>query len=533
MHQLSISPETLDALKEAKVSSELSQSLTGVEKESLRVAPGGSLSQTRHPRQLGSALTHPWITTDYSEAMLELITPPTRSVVETLDFLKDIHLYVYEKLREEKEILWATSMPCVLAGATNIPIAEYGNSNQGEMKHLYRVGLGHRYGKVMQVISGVHFNFSFSSGFWERYARVLGQESADRAFVDDHYMGMIRNIQRYGWLVPYLFGASPAVCISFFGEHKPEDLEVFDEGTYYLPYATSLRMSDIGYQNQKEKSVGIKANYDSLESYINSLTHAITTPAEAWEEIGLRDDSGKYRQLNTNILQIENEYYSTVRPKQVLRDMEMPTVALDKRGIEYVELRSLDVNASDPLGVNESQLCFLHVFMLYCLLADSPSISKCERREIDNNLLVTAREGRDPACILECNHERIPLRDWGMKLLTAMREVAGLFQLADEKTIPAVNKQIEKMRDADRTPSARMLAEMRKEKESFYAYAQAKSLEHHLYFDEQSLSGESKAIYERETTDSIARQLEIEEGDQPPFDTFLADYFSQALNGSD
>ncbi|OOZ41604.1 glutamate--cysteine ligase [Solemya elarraichensis gill symbiont] len=525
--------DLLIALGKIGVSEILNKSLTGIEKESLRVSPDGSLSQSRHPQSLGSALKHPWITTDYSEAMLELITPPMKGIPQTLDFLRDLHLYVYAKLRQQKESLWATSMPCVLAGETNIPIAEYGTSNHGRMKSLYRVGLGHRYGKVMQVISGVHFNFSFEESLWPLFADAIGESFTGQDFIDEHMMHMVRNIQRFGWLIPYLFGASPAVCRSFFGEHQPSDLDSFDEGTYFLPYATSLRMSDIGYQNQKEEIVGVKANYDSLESYIDSLANAISTPAEPWKEIGLRDQNGEYLQLNTNILQIENEYYSTVRPKQPLQNMEMPTVALKQRGIRYVELRSLDVNAFDPLGINESQLRFLQTFFLFCLLHESPVISPCERHEIDKNLLITSRNGRDSDCMLQRNEKETPLREWGMALLDAMRPVAALADSEDEGLFTAaLEKQVDRMLDAELTPSARMLAEMREYSESFYAFAHAKSHEHYLSFEEQKLDEARAAAFEQETADSLRRQLELEMAKQENFDHFLEAYFATGLVSS-
>ena len=225
---------------------------------------------------------------------------------------------------------------------------------------------------------------------------LLSQESCEvlKKGIDSAYMGMVRNLQRYGWIIPYLFGASPAVCKSFFGDKAVTMLE-FDKGTFYEPYATSLRMSDIGYQNQKEESVGIKANYDSLQSYIESLRCAIETPAPLWEMIGLKDADGAWRQLNTNILQIENEYYSTVRPKQVLQGMEKPVSALQRRGIRYIELRSLDVNAFEPLGINETQLNFLEIFLLACLLQESPAISMDERAEIEAAIADLARRAKE------------------------------------------------------------------------------------------------------------------------------------------
>ena len=186
----------------------------GLEKESLRVSATGGMALTPHPTALGSALTHPDITTDYSEALIEFITPPLPGVADALDYLADLQAYVYHRL--DNEILWATSMPCVLSGDHNIPVARYGTSNAGRMKHVYRVGLGNRYGRVMQVIAGVHFNWSFADDLWPAYRLIEGRVCGLRDFRDQRYMAQIRNLQRFGWLIPYLFGASPAVCKSFF-----------------------------------------------------------------------------------------------------------------------------------------------------------------------------------------------------------------------------------------------------------------------------------------------------------------------------
>lgn len=497
----------------------------GLEKESLRVSPDGSISQQRHPSSLGATLTHPHITTDYSEALTELITPPLATAGESLGYLSDLQKFVYDHLQDE--ILWSTSMPCVLDGGDKIPLAEYGSSNAGVMKTVYRRGLGHRYGRTMQVIAGVHFNFSFDESFWPLYQESLGEQGDKRSFIDQRYLGLTRNLLRFGWLIPYLFGASPAVCKSFLGG-KPTLLEEYDATTYYEPYATSLRMGDIGYTNSKEKGVGIKANYNSLENYINSLTHAIETSSPIWEKIGL-NAAGQYQQLNTNILQIENEYYSTVRPKQVLRGMEKPTVALRKRGIQYIELRSLDINVFHPLGVGEEQLRFLRLFMVFCLLLDSPPISKSERQEIDENIASAAHRGRDCQLELVCQGKAVKLRDWAASLCKAMDPIAAMM----DQYSPSANyrqvlaEQMEVVGDADRTPSARILAEMEKNREGFFHFAQRKSLEHQAYFQDYQLTPERLAQFEREALQSKLDQTQVEASDQVDFPQFLADYFSQ------
>ena len=322
----------------------LSGGSIGLEKESLRVDRQGSISQQAHPVAFGSALTNPCITTDYSEALLEFITPPEQGVQAAIAFLQKIHQFAYAKL--DGELLWNASMPCVVSGEESIPIAQYGSSNLGLMKTVYRRGLGYRYGKMMQVIAGVHFNYSMQDSFWEYIYENQTQNSSLQDFISEQYFCQIRNLQRYGWLIFYLFGTSPAICKTFL-QGQPGTLEQFDDKTFYLPHATTLRMGDIGYTNKKENEVGVKACYDSLDSYVKCLTQAIESPCKEYEKIGVKVN-GEYRQLNSNILQIENEYYSTIRPKQPLINNEKPTHALSQRGVQYIELRSLDLNLFDP-----------------------------------------------------------------------------------------------------------------------------------------------------------------------------------------
>lgn len=503
----------------------LHQGKFGLEKESLRVAAGGGIALTPHPRVLGSALTHPDITTDYSEALMEFITPPLGSVGQALEYLADLQAYVSRHL--DHEILWATSMPCVLSGGKNIPIAQYGSSNAGRMKHLYRVGLGHRYGRVMQVIAGVHFNWSFAEDLWPAYRLIEGRVQGLRDFRDQRYMAQIRNLQRYGWLVPYLFGASPAVCKSFF-LGKATNLPSFDETTYYAPHATSLRMGDIGYQNSREEGLGIKACYDDVQCYADSLLKATMTPAESWQAIGVKSGD-EYRQLSTHILQIENEYYSTVRPKQVLEWMEKPSLALKKRGIRYIELRSLDVNAYHPLGLDETQGRFLEIFLLFCMLADSPFIDGLERREIDRNLLDVAHRGREPRLTLEHRGVRLPMRAWALEILESMLPVCEVLDAIEGGAWfeDAIDDQIAKVRAPELTPSGKMLDEMRDKGEGFYQFARRLSNQHQRYFLERKLSAEKIADLDAKAEKSLAEQARLEAEPQADFDRFLADYFAQ------
>ncbi|MGD2053371.1 MAG: glutamate--cysteine ligase [Gammaproteobacteria bacterium] len=517
--------QRLSALHQSGQVGALAQSRIGIEKESLRVAETGGISQTPHPGSLGAPLTNPYITTDFSEALLEMITPPCDSIEQALAFLNDIQVFIYSHLHEE--ILWATSMPCVVESGRTIPIAQYGKSNAGMMKTVYRRGLGYRYGRTMQVIAGVHFNYSFAADFWSTYQEIEKDDQQRQSFISASYMGLIRNMLRYGWLIPYLFGASPAVCKSFL-HGKPSILSAFNDNTAYEPYATSLRMGDIGYTNSKESIAGIKANYDSVAAYVESLRCAINTPFDEYETIGVKVD-GEYRQLNANILQIENEYYSTVRPKQVLRDNEKPTNALEQRGIEYVEIRSIDVNAFDPLGINEEQLRFLEIFVLFCLLQESPVLSAEEINEIDMNLLQVAHMGREPGMKLLCNDESVELKRWASELLDAMRDVAQLLDESHDTDHYAacLSRQNSCVLDPDLTTSARMLSQMRENKEGFFDFAKRMSMKHYKYFNSLTLSAERIQLFEQAARESVAQQHKIESEDTVDFDEYLRQYFAQ------
>ena len=496
----------------------------GVEKESLRVMPDGRLAMTPHPEALGSALAHPWITTDYSEALLEFVTPPQQSCWETLQFLCDVHQYVYPRLPDD-ELLWATSMPCAVRGDASVPVARYGDSNIGRMKHIYRLGLGYRYGRVMQTISGVHFNYSLPEPFWTALHEVEGWRGDEREFRDRMYFGLLRNFRRFGWIVLYLFGASPALCKSFLGGRDP-GLPEFDDGTCYGPHATSLRMSDLGYRNTSQASIQLSMN--TLDEYIAGLEHAIRSPWPPYERIGV-NPGGEWRQLSSNALQIENEYYGYIRPKQPIRPGERPTLALRRAGVAYMEVRALDVSPYDPAGVSQNEFRFLEAFLIFCMLHDSPSIEEDELERLDDNHARVAIAGRRPDLALAISGVERPLAEWGREIC---RQLAPICQLLDgddpaASYSAALELQAAKIEDPALTPSARILAEMQQERESFFEFAMRMSRQHREYFAAlPPMSAARQAEFEAETARSLASQAELEAAETIPFESFLAGYFA-------
>lgn len=495
----------------------------GIEKESLRITFEGSIAQTSHPRALGSALTHPYITTDYSEALLEFVTPPYSEVQETLAFLSLTHQFAYHHL--DKELLWATSMPCAVSDDRDVPIARYGCSNVGQMKHVYRRGLGYRYGRIMQTIAGVHFNYSLPESFWPVFKEQENNAQPLHEFINDHYFCLLRNFHRFAWLIPYLFGASPAVCKSFL-KAKPEGFASFDRGTYFLPYATSLRMSDIGYKNQTQAHLDIP--YNTLSEYITSLTQAIETPYPPYKDIGIVVD-GEYRQLNANILQIENEYYSFIRPKQIAQPGEKPTLALKRRGVQYVEVRALDVSAYDPLGVNEHQLRFLEALLILCLLKESPTLDADRRQEADHNQRAAAYCGRDPHLKLQQNGQPRLLQEWAREICDEMEGVCELLDQGDlhQPYTKALERQLAVTSNEELTPSARILAEMRERQEPFNNFATRLSTTHAEHFKQLPLAKNQLQYFTKLAQQSWQQQRAIEVADNLTFQEYLAHYFAQ------
>jgi glutamate--cysteine ligase len=497
----------------------LRNGLRGVEKETLRVTQLGTLSQRPHPYALGSALTHPTITTDYSEALLELVTPPVEHNWQTLQQLFDIHAYIHRAL--DGELLWPMSMPCALSSDDAIPIAAYGTSNAGMMRTIYRRGLGHRYGRSMQAIAGVHFNYSPPSALWGVWQDAEGRATGLRDFRSDKLMGLVRNYRRVAWLVIYLFGASPALSRTFLPQGHGL-VEALDAETWYAPFATSLRMSDIGYQNKTQARLQISEN--SLEEYIAGLTAAVTTEEPKYANIGVVVN-GEYRQLNANVLQIENEYYSTIRPKPSKRSLRT-TSGLREHGVEYVEVRTLDLSPADPVGMNQSQLRFLETLLLYCLLSDSPPIGTRELEIINARSLVVARAGRQPGIELPTMEGSLPLHTAAAPMRDAMLELAAYLDEDGHAYRDSVAAQWAAIDDASLTPSARLLEAMRASGAGFEDYSLEVARRHHDYFVGASVEPAVVAEFKRLADASLRLQAEGEAADSLNFDQYLADFVS-------
>ena len=485
----------------------------GIEKESLRVLPAGGLALTPHPAALGSALTHPHITTDYSESQLELITGVHATPASCLRELTEIHQFTARALQAAGgEMMWASSMPCGLPTDETIPLAMYGSSNVGRAKSVYRMGLGHRYGRRMQTISGIHYNWSLPG------------------LSDDDYFALIRNFRRHAFLLLVLLGASPAVCGSFVAG-RDHELQPLGKGSLHMPHGTSLRMGRLGYQSDAQASLAV--SYNGLEGYAASLHDALTRPYPAYEAVGIRNPGGDYNQLATTLLQIENEFYGTIRPKRTIFSGERPLHALRERGVEYVEVRLLDLDPFEPIGIREESLRLLDVFLLHCLLADSPPDTPEEIAELKRNQHLTAARGREPGLMLERGGQPVELMAWGDELLAACEPIArrldGSLAPGDASAphASALRLARERLHAPDTLPSARVLQAVKRDHgDSFVAFARAQSVATRDHLLSLPWDAAAQARFEAMSAQSVADQKAIEAADTLPFEQYRQMYVS-------
>jgi glutamate--cysteine ligase len=496
----------------------------GIEKESLRVSNTGKLADTSHPKAIGSALTHPRITTDYSEALLEFITPPSQSIDEVLGTLDHLHRFTYQHINNE--YLWINSMPCMLGDDASIPIAQYGSSNSGRMKSIYRLGLGHRYGRAMQTIAGIHFNFSIDDEFWQYLHTEEKSHLSLKDFKTKGYFQLIRNFRRHFWLLLYLFGAAPAVCRSFVKQRDHQLTPMRnDEHTLHKPYATSLRMGDLGYQSAAQESLVI--TYNCLDSYTETLCEAITKPHPEYKAIGQYDQLDHYKQLNDCLLQIENEFYSVIRPKRTATSGQTALNALTTGGVEYIEVRCLDLNPYKEVGIDKQQIQFLDLFLLFCLLEDSPLSNETEHNQIQENQRRMVYQGRNPDLTLYDSGEQRHARQWGREIFAKLQLIAETLDSENNDYQLALKNEAQKLDDDRLTPSYKILQDLQEQEKTFFRFAMDASIKNKGLFTETLLDDQLSQFYESLARDSLKRQSELENTESISFKEFLENYYDQ------
>jgi glutamate--cysteine ligase len=443
----------------------LQQNEHAIEREYLRVDGKARLSQRPHPKELGSALANPYISTDFAESQLELVAPISKSERGALDCLKDIHIFVAKHLG--KEYMWTSSMPCKLPKAKDIPIGQYGSSREGVKKRLYRIGLSHRYGSKMQTISGIHYNFSFSQKLWKYLYKQSKSKKEYQQFIDDGYFATMRNIRRNKHLVTYLFGSTPAIDKSFLNNGKPEFLSEWDHNTYYGEYATSLRTSKIGY-NSKMQRAYMDISYNNAEEYARDIQLGTSTQRGEYAKIGIHKN-GEQIQINDSILQIENEYYPCVRPKQIAAYDEAPSEVIKEKGVKYIEYRALDICPFCDVGISEEQLRFMNIFITYCMLKRSPRMEAKDRLIARECQELVALYGRDPELKITDGKKKMKFTTWALDFLRDLRKIAKMLDegRSDRPYTQVLELQFIKIKNPHITPSGSVLKLMEKSGKGF------------------------------------------------------------------
>ena len=473
----------------------------GIEKESLRVTNNGYISNKKHPETLGSSYTNPSITTDFAESLIEIVTPTYTNVDELYEKLKIIHVFINQNLKDG-EMLWPFSMPPKIEDESKINIATYGKTNMGRLKHVYRKGLAIRYGKTMQCVSGIHYNFSIS----DKSLKHLGYSSQNEK--NKAYLNLIRNFKRLFWFVLIEFGNSPVVDKSFVAG-RANDLDILNESDLFKPYATSLRMSDIGYQSKAQKNLNFK--YNDLDAFLSKLKNAIINPYSDFEKLGLKDNDNKFHQISNGILQIENELYDCIRPKRAGKSGQRPYQLLKEQGIQYVEVRGIDLNPNEAIGISKEQIRLLDLLLIYCLIAPSPEMTDEEKNKIEQQDINVIKSGRNP-------NLKVMYKNIEMSIDSARKELVDELKiLASEFKENAFISAIENIGDFKKNKF--------NQEESFQDYGLKKAKEN--YERISSFSNIDVGLCEKEASDSLREFDKMNREKEIAFDNFINSYNSK------
>jgi len=482
----------------------------GIEREALRIDNSGCISKESHKKYFGSALCHEYLTTDFSEALLEIVTPPFEKIVNLISFLSDSHHFVSNSLKNEQ--LWPLSMPPNFTTEEEIQIAKYGKSNLAKFKTTYRKGLAKRYGRTMQAISGLHFNYSLPDAMWEwKYA------DDSRLNKNEVYFNAIRNVHRKSWLILYLFGASPILNKNFLN-HIPNGFRSYKDSVY-LPYATSLRMSHFGYQNTSQSNIEVSLN--SMSEYVNDLFLLTNTKSSKYENSNLEDLSD-LPQLNDNQLQIEDEYYSMIRPKSSVASDIRPISKLINHGVDYIELRSVDIDPFSPIGIEESTLYFLEAFVLYSAFSSSPKFTRDDYQVFKKNNHTVSTMGRMKDICLQKDKEQILLKDWASNILEEMDPFFDILSISQEWRREYFNS----IQEPENTISGKFLRTILDSSErldDFSLRISEKNKNDFLFLSKED--NKSWESFRNESRISLQKQKELENETQIDFNKFLEEYF--------
>ena len=449
-------------------SEEILAGLFGIEWEALRVKGDGNLALSPHPEVFGDKLKNPVITTDFSESQIEIITPTFSTIGEafaTFSLLADI---VNFSLPDD-EYLWFQSLPAILPDNEDIPIAQY--SDEGKDSQKYRENLANKYGVKKQMISGVHFNFSFTENFIKKLHEITQSELTIREFKDEVYLKIVRNYLMHCWLIIYLTGCSIGSHESFSRDCIHMMDEVDEYGSHYSTRGPSLRNSSCGYKNLKR----LYPRYTTVGEFVSDVGDFIE-----------RGDLSEAKELYTQI---------RLKPKNPADLLN----SLENDGIEYIEIRTLDINPFYNCGLVEHDMKFLQLFLIY-MLVKSESDFVCWQKEAVINEETVAERAYDESIRLKRDGDEITLKNWAYEIINEMYGMCEVLGFDEFDTLKLMHDRV---LDPELTYGKRLLGMIRQ-----YGYINA-----HM----------NLAVNNKKTSVDLIRAMD--ENDSPEFKK----YFSLAL----
>ena len=402
---------TIGTIKKILKPEEILEGNFGLEKEGLRINKKGELSLTPHPKSFGNKLTNPFITTDFSESQVEIVTPTFKSindVYQCLSFLVDI---VNTSIPDD-EFIWNQSIPCILPEDDKIPLAYY-EGKKGEESRNYRIKLAKKYGTKKQMISGIHYNFSFKEENIEKLYDKLNPELSYKNFKNEVYLKVVRNYLRYKWLIIYLTGCSVA-CHSSFTEECLQLMKLDDNnGGFYSNQGPSFRNSKIGYKNLE----ALFPRYDSINNFV--------------------DDVNTY--IKKGILSEAKELYTQIRLKPTNPSEYLDSLKED--GILYLEVRSIDINPFDKCGISKEDMEFVHLFIIYLLLKNESEYNYWQQEGLLNEELVAESAFNQDTRLLK-DGKKIQLSVWASEIIDEISDMNNYLNLGKSEIIKNINDRI-------------------------------------------------------------------------------------------
>lgn len=381
----------------------------GIEREGLRCEISGKLALTPHPEVFGEKLRNPYITTDFSESQLELITPAMDTLEQTYDFLSE--LYDIAVMEIGDEYIWPQSMPCIIPEDKKIPIARFCKCPPGVDAESYRQKLMLKYGGKKQLVSGIHYNFSFKESLIQKLHTAYAPQLDTKSFKNSLYLKVTRNYLRYRWLIIYLLGSTSTMHETYV-EACGKQLKKISSDSFSSDGALSYRNGECGYQNK----TAIFPNYDSVGEHIASLE----------------------RFIQEGTIESHKELYSQIRLKA--KDNGNLLESLQKDGICYLEYRSIDINPFDRAGISLNDLYFMQLFNLYLLFKEESDYTLWQEEALENQKAIATHGQKELQ--LKKDGNLVLKEDWGMEMLQEMRKLNDTLGLDKQDVIEIMEKRL-------------------------------------------------------------------------------------------